>query len=75
MERENNPMTKLFSVASISREDLMHPAIGYTMNEARMVSDEQMREIATRLSRNASNQILKSSIKLIADTVIGNKKR
>jgi hypothetical protein len=74
MEHENNPMTKIFPVASISREDLMHPSIGFTMNEARMVSEEQMMEIARRLGRNASNQIVKSSIKLVADAVIGSRK-
>jgi len=71
---EHNPMSKTFPVASISREDLMHSAVGFTFNEARMVSDEQMMEIARRLGRNSSNQILKSSIKLIAGTVIGSKK-
>lgn len=71
MEHEdNNPMSKAFPVASISREDLMHPAIGFTMMEARMVSDEQMKEIARRLGRNSSNQIVKSAIKIIADAVI-----
>jgi len=74
MNEEHNPMTKPFSVASITREDLMHPSIGFTMNEARMVSDEQMVEMARRLGRNASNQIVKNSIKLVADAVMGSKK-
>ena len=52
MNEEHNPMTKPFPVASITREDLMHPSIGFTMNEARMVSDEQMVEMARRLGRN-----------------------
>lgn len=69
-DKEPNPMSKAFPVASISREDLMHPAIGFTMMEARMVSDEQMREIARRLGRNSSNQIVKSAIKIVADAVI-----
>lgn len=67
---EQNPMTKAFSVSSISREDLLHPAVGFSVNEAQMVSDEQMIEIARRLARNASNQIAKSSIKIITEAVI-----
>lgn len=64
------PMTKKFIVASITREDLMHPVIGFTLQEARMVSDEQMVEIARRLARNASNQIAKGSIKIVAEEII-----
>ena len=70
---ERNPMTKTFPVASISREDLMHPAVGFTLQDARMVSDEQMMEIARRLARNASNQILKSSLRIVTEAVIHTK--
>lgn len=64
------PMTKKFIVASITREDLMHPVIGLTLQQASMISDEQMMLIAGRLGNNASNQIPKSSIKLISDTIL-----
>lgn len=67
---EQNPMTKIFPVASICREDLLHPAVGFTLQEARLVTDEQMMEIARRLGRNTSNQIVKNSIKMIANTVV-----
>jgi hypothetical protein len=67
---EQNPMSKAFPVTSISREDLLHPAVGFTVNEARMVSDEQMREIARRLGKSASNQIVKSAIKIVTNAVI-----
>lgn len=64
------PMTQKFPVASITREDLMHPVIGFTLQEARMVTDEQMVEVARKLGNNTSNQIPKSALKLIVNTIL-----
>lgn len=68
-----NHMNEVFPITSICREDLIHPVIGLTMHEASMVTDEQMRKIASKLSSNPSNQILKSSIKIVAEDVISKK--
>lgn len=72
-EDKQNPMSKEFTVTSISREDLLHPVIGFTFAEASMVTDNQMKAIASKLANVHSNQILKGSIKIAVDIVIKNK--
>jgi hypothetical protein len=72
-KKEVNTMNELFAVTSISREDLLHPIIGLTVSEASMVSDEQMEMIAAKLAGIHSNQILKNSIKLVAEVVLNKK--
>ncbi len=73
MNDKHYSLTETFTVTSISREDLTHPVVGFTVSEASRVSDEHMRIIASKLGNNYSNQILKSSIKKATDLVINKK--
>ena len=66
-------LTEAFTITSICREDLTHPIVGFTVEKASHVSDEQMRIIASRLAKNPSNQILKSSLKMVCESVINEK--
>ena len=73
-EEKLHPMSELFPVTSICRGDLVNPVNGFTVTEASMVSDEQMKKIASTLGRDSRNQILKYSIRIVADAVIHNVK-
>jgi len=73
-EEKSHPMSELFAVTSICRGDLVHTVNGFTVTEAGMVSDEQMQAIAKKLGCDPRNQILKSSIRIVADAVIRNVK-
>jgi hypothetical protein len=73
MNGKYHSLTEAFTVSSICREDLTHPVIGFTVEQACRVSDEDMRLIAKKLSNNFSNQILKGSIKIVVSTVINEK--
>ncbi len=73
MNDKHYSLTETFTVTSISREDLTHPVVGFTVSEASSVTDEQMRIIASKLGNNYSNQILKSSIRKATDLVINKK--
>ena len=73
-EEKLHPMSELFPVTSICRGDLVNHIKGFTATEASMVSDEQMKAIAMKLGSDPRNQILKSSIRIVADVVIHNVK-
>ncbi len=73
MNDKHYSLTETFTVTSISREDLTHSVVGFTVSEASSVTDEQMRIIASKLGNNYSNQILKSSIRKATDLVINKK--
>ena len=73
-ESKPSPMSAAFTVTSICREDLIHPIIGFTISEARDVSDSEMKEIASKLGNYSGNQILKSSIKMVAEDILKNRR-
>lgn len=67
---EQKRMTKAFSIISLSREDLIHPEIGYTIDQALRVTEAQMERITRKMADDYCEQLFWGSLRIIADSVI-----
>ena len=66
-------MNKPFSITSLCREDLTNQEIGYSRKNALKITDDQMKNIASKMADDYCQQLFWESLDIILDLELKDK--